>query len=57
MLSFILSRFSERSTWLGLTAFATAGGLNVAPELSTAIINAGIAVAGLIGVITKDKAE
>jgi hypothetical protein len=53
--SFILQRLTERSTWLGLTAFITAGGMNIAPELSGAIINAGVSFAALVGIITKDK--
>lgn len=55
MFPYILDRAKEASTWRGLTLLATAAGLNVAPELSNAIISAGISVAGLIGVLFADK--
>lgn len=55
-LQFVLARLKERSTWLGLVAFATALGVGITPEQGEAIAGAGLALAGLIGVFTKDKA-
>ena len=55
MMLFLLERLQERTTWLGLTAFATAGGINLAPEVANLVITTGMSIAGLIGVITKDK--
>lgn len=56
MLKFILDRLKERSTWLGLTAIATAAGIALDPEQLEAIAVAGVAIAGLIASFTKDKA-
>jgi hypothetical protein len=53
MKMYIISRLSEASTWRGLALLATALGVQIAPEIQDAIIKAGIAVAGLVGVVTK----
>lgn len=53
MRQYILDRLSEPSTWRGLTLLATALGVQIAPEMQEAIIAAGIAVAGLVGVAAK----
>lgn len=55
MFDYILERAKEPSTWRGAILLATAGGVNIAPELANAVISFGIATAGLVGVITKDK--
>lgn len=52
--TFLLDRSKERSSWVGLTAFLSAVGLALSPEQQEAIIVAGVAVAGLISVFTKD---
>ena len=41
MMEFLLQRLQERTTWLGLTAFATAGGINLAPEVANLVITTG----------------
>ena len=53
MKQYILDRAKEPSTWRGLVLFLTAVGVPVAPELQTAIVSAGLGIAGLIGVVTK----
>lgn len=53
MKQYILDRAKEPSTWRGLILFLTAVGVPVAPELQTAIVSAGLGIAGLIGVVTK----
>lgn len=53
MKDYILDRAREPSTWRGLTLLLTAMGVPLAPALSEAIITAGLAIAGLIGVATK----
>ena len=53
MKDYILDRVKEPSTWRGFIFFLTAIGVPIAPELQTAIVSAGLGVAGLIGVITK----
>ncbi len=54
MFTYIFSRLKERSTWLGLIALATACGASIETVLAEQIIAAGMAIAGLIGVFTKD---
>lgn len=53
MKQYILDRAKEPSTWRGFVLFLTAVGVPVAPELQTAIVSAGLGIAGLIGVVTK----
>ena len=57
MFKYILNRLTERSTWLGVIALATACGAAIEAAIAEQIIAAGMAVAGLIGVVTKDKTE
>jgi len=54
MKSYILARAKEPSTWRGLVLLLTAAGVPLAPAMAEAIISAGLAVAGLIGVVTPD---
>ena len=55
MFKYILNRLTERSTWLGLLALATACGATIEQALADQIIAAGMAAAGLIGIVTKDR--
>lgn len=55
MKSYILDRAKEPSTWRGLVLLLTAIGVPIAPVMADAIITAGLAVAGLIGVAVPDK--
>ena len=57
MFKYILNRLTERSTWLGVIALATACGATIEAAIAEQIITAGMVVAGLIGVVTKDKTE
>lgn len=43
----------EASTWRGLVLLATAAGLQLDPEQEDAIVAAGLAIAGLIGVFSR----
>ena len=54
MFTYIFSRLKERSTWRGLIALATACGATIETVLAEQIIAAGMAIAGLVGVLTKD---
>ena len=54
MFKYILNRLTERSTWLGLLALATACGATIEQALADQIIAAGMAAAGL-GIVTKDR--
>lgn len=57
MFKYIINRLTERTTWAGLVALGTACGATIEPALSEQIIAVGLAVAGLIGVLTKDRKE
>lgn len=57
MMKYILNRLTERSTWLGLIALIAACGATIEPTLSEHIISGGMALAGIIGVLTKDKED
>lgn len=57
MFNYMINRLTERSTWLGLIALATACGATIETALAEYIISAGVALAGLVGIVTKDKAE
>lgn len=54
-MKYLIERLAEASTWRGITMVATAFGITVAPELLPAIVSAGTGVAGLIGILFKDK--
>lgn len=55
MLKFILDRAKEKTTWLGLIAILTAAGVAISPEQVEAIATLGLAIAGAVGVFTKEK--
>jgi hypothetical protein len=55
--TWILNRLRERSTWLGVTACLASLGIAVAPELSDEIAGFGVAAAGLVAVLTADRAD
>lgn len=54
-MNWIIERLQEPSTWRGLTMLATSAGVTISPEFMPHIVATGTAVAGLIGVVTKDK--
>lgn len=55
MKNYFLDRLREPSTWRGILALLTAAGVALSPEQGEAIIAAGLALIGLVGVFTKDK--
>jgi len=55
MKDYILDRAKEPSTWRGFILLLTAAGVPIAPEMANAIVSVGLALAGLIGVVTPDK--
>jgi uncharacterized membrane protein len=55
MKAYLIERLKEASTWRGLTALLTAVGVTLSPEQTNAIVGAGLALIGLLGVFTKDK--
>lgn len=54
-LSFILDRLQEPSTWRGIVLLATAAGAAYSPEDVESIVALGLAIAGAVGVMTRDK--
>lgn len=55
LLEWVAARGAERSTWLGLIGLISAFGVNMKPEMTEAIIAVGLALAGMVAAITKDK--
>jgi hypothetical protein len=53
-LKFVLARAAEPSSWRGAIFVLSSLGIILKPEVSAAIIAAGMAVSGLIGVLTSD---
>ena len=54
MKAYILARAKEPSTWRGFILLLTAIGVPIAPAMADAIVSAGLAIAGMIGVIAPD---
>ncbi len=54
-MKYLIERLKERSTWLGLTALSAAFGWALSPEYQDAIAQAGIGIAALIGILTKER--
>jgi hypothetical protein len=55
MKQYILDRAKEPSTWRGIILLLTAIGVPVAPALAESIVSVGLAIAGLVGVVSPDK--
>ena len=53
-MSYVLARLKEASTWRGIALLLTAFGVQIAPDVREAVISAGVAVAGAIGVFFPD---
>lgn len=53
IITWIVERMSERSTWLGIISLATAVGISATPDQMEAVIAAGMAVAGLLAAFTR----
>jgi hypothetical protein len=54
-IQFFIDRANEPSSWRGFIVFLTAIGVKVSPEWQETIIALGLGIAGLIGMLTKDK--
>ena len=52
---YLLDRLREASTWRGIMALLTAAGVAISPAQMDAIVTAGLAVIGVIGVFFRDK--
>jgi hypothetical protein len=51
---FAIARLSEPSTYKGAIFILTAMGAYIRPEIAAAITSVGLAVAGLLGILTAD---
>ena len=56
-MTWIIARLRENSTWRGIVWLLTVAGLSLRPDQAEAIITAGMAVAGLLGVFTSDQPQ
>jgi hypothetical protein len=55
VLTYVLKRLKEPSTWTGLALGATAVGVQVSPELQDSITTIGIGAAGLLSAVLPDR--
>jgi len=53
----MLLRLREASTWRGIIALATAAGIQFTDAQAAAVVAAGLAVIGLIGVFFQDRID
>ena len=53
-MSWVLRRLREASTWRGIVWLLTVAGLSLRPDQAEAIVTAGMALAGLLGVFLAD---
>lgn len=56
-MNWLLKRLREPSTWRGLVWLATVTGLSLRPDQAEAIVAAGMALAGLLGVFLSDESK
>lgn len=56
IVGFLVARGRERSSWLGVVALATAGGVQMNPEQAEALVALGVALAGAVAVLWPDRA-
>ena len=56
-MNWLLNRLREASTWRGLVWLLTVSGVALRPDQVEAIVLAGMAIAGLLGVFLQDKAR
>ena len=53
-MNWLIARLKEGSTWRGIVWLLTVAGISLKPDQVEAIIAAGMALAGLLGVFTRD---
>ena len=54
-MQYLINRLMELSTWQGIIAIVTGFGVSLSPELGEAIAILGVAVFGVVSVITKER--
>lgn len=56
-MKYLLDRLSEPSTWRGIISLLTALGVKLRPDLTDAIVSAGLGAMGVINVVRKEKSD
>lgn len=56
-MNYVIDRLAENSTWRGIIIIITAVGVKLSPEMSNAILSAGLGLAGLLNVVRKERAK
>lgn len=54
VIKWVSNRFREPSTYAGLFAIISAVGIQLSDECAREFMTAGVALAGMIGILTKD---
>jgi hypothetical protein len=54
-MNLLLNKLREPSTWRGITILLTAVGIRLHPELADSVVTLGVAAAGAIEVIRKER--
>ena len=52
-----LARAQEKSTWIGLASLLSGLGVTMAPDLQDAVAEIGLAVSGLVLVLTRERGK
>ena len=56
-MKYLIDRLSEPSTWRGIISLLTALGVKLRPDLTDAIVSAGLGAMGVINVVRKEKTD
>jgi hypothetical protein len=56
-IAYVVAQLKQPSSWRGFMLLLTSLGVAVSPEQSDAIVAAGLAIAGAIGVLAPDEVE
>lgn len=57
MARYAAAQLREPSTWRGITYLLTSAGVALSPEQTAAIVSAGLALSGAIGVFVPDSTD
>jgi len=56
-LNWALARAQEKSTWVGLASMLSGLGVTMSPDLQATVAEIGLAVSGLVLVLTKERGD
>lgn len=54
-MDYLLNRAKEPTTWAGIIALVTSFGVAIAPDLAEALVATGVAIAGVVAVVLKER--